>query len=55
MPSKNYFFHFELVSDFLGLNQAKRNEISRTNPGLCNSWPHVKEKQYYTKGTKTEI
>ena len=26
------FFNFELVSGFLGLCQAKLNEISRTNP-----------------------
>ena len=32
MPYKNIFFYFEFVSGFLGLCQAKWNEISRTNP-----------------------
>ena len=34
MPSKNDFIYFKLVSGFLGLCQAKLNEISRTNPEL---------------------
>ena len=43
MPSCNdFFFYFELVSGFLGLCQAKWNEILRTNPvyALHNSTLH---------------
>ena len=41
MPSKNDLFYFELVSGFLGLCQAKWNEISCTNPvWLVKVGPH---------------